>query len=141
MTEPTDSSAHRRQDKLDAIAAVFGPRVALQFGAPQRDTPSEVEAARVAWQKNRLIQHIRDRASAKPAADFPADQTPEKAANRVGVDLTLREHQTATVGEEHPAVLAHMLQDADQVTRVAVLRRLPGRVSRDVMRRLMDREG
>jgi hypothetical protein len=37
---------------------------------------------------------------------------------------------------EHPAILARLLSEADQPTRVTVLRHLPGWLARDVMQRL-----
>jgi flagellar motor switch protein FliG len=37
---------------------------------------------------------------------------------------------------EHPAVIAHLLRDAPQQMRVAILRALPGQLARAVMRRL-----
>ncbi|MCR9068158.1 MAG: hypothetical protein NXH79_04870 [Rhodobacteraceae bacterium] len=37
---------------------------------------------------------------------------------------------------EHPAILARLLSEADQPTRVTVLRHLPGSLARDVMQRL-----
>jgi hypothetical protein len=133
-----------REEKLQAIAAVFGDAVAARLASmpsaqnPRRhDTPA-ADADRVAWQTNRLIQHLRARVA--------PDRTPSKGPTVP--DLLRAPLQRRELGKipalvegedlaaEHPAVIAHILRDAPQDMRVAVLRALPGQVARAVMRRL-----
>jgi len=161
MTEVTQTSTSRttRAEKLRAIAAVFGEATAARLGAgsgPMQDeTPDD---DRLAWQKNRLIRHLRDRIDAGDPQDEPARQRrtdPEsvmtgaagKGQARTGMG---RPATTARVGlsrlpgliagedlaAEHPAVIARILADEPQQIRVSVLRALPGQVARAVMQRL-----
>lgn len=138
--------ASPREEKLKAIAAVFGEAVAHRLAtsapqtAPRRAGDAAIDADRVAWQTNRLIQHLRSRTtSASAKAHLPSPepaslqappqhrrQTPRLPPLSAGEDLA----------GEHPAVIAHMLRDAPQELRVAVLRALPGQIARAVMRRL-----
>jgi hypothetical protein len=146
MTEqPTlrRSNAAARQDKLAAIAALFGEAVATRLaaetgqGAAAAERPGAGQDDRLAWQTNRLIRHLRERvepaqggrdpdAGAAPAAP-PAPRGPGRIPVLAeGEDLAA----------EHPAVIAHMLRSESQEVRVAVLRALPGQVARAVMCRL-----
>jgi hypothetical protein len=130
-----------RAEKLQAIAAVFGEEVAARLGprpAPATD-PGADDADRLAWQTNRLIRHLRDSVDGPPAAPQPtsppAVATPAPAAfqrSRTMPSLAAGED----LAREHPAVIAHMLRPEGQDIRVAVLRALPGQLSREVMRRL-----
>jgi hypothetical protein len=142
---PIDSRlSSSRDDKLRAIAAVFGEEVAARLGplpAPRAgDGPAPDPAAeqdRLAWQTNRLIRHLRhkvDTAAPKPEAPggamTPTSSRPDRPRAlprfEAGEDLA----------HEHPAVIAHMLRHEGQAIRVSVLRALPGQLARDVMRRL-----
>jgi hypothetical protein len=141
------SPANPRDEKLRAIAAIFGDAVAARLATGQpgeasrrQDPACEADADRVAWQTNRLIQHLRQ---SVPGADGPPP--PPMQNNPVATKRVARAPERARLpalldGEdlavEHPAVIAHMLRDAPQQVRVAVLRALPGQVSRAVMRRL-----
>ena len=135
-----------RDAKLKAIAAVFGDAVAARLAhapAPpiprQKDGP-DTEADRIAWQTNRLIQHLRtqvgvgDPARPTHGATQSAPRPPMRgAAGPARIPLLVEGEDLAA---EHPAVIAHILKDAPQQMRVAVLRALPGQVARAVMRRL-----
>jgi hypothetical protein len=152
MTEHTLSpqpGATPREEKLQAIAAVFGDAVAARLGHAQardggqtRPLPGAPDPDRVAWQTNRLIQHLRHRSAAAQtdpqAALAPARHTappiapPRKPGPSTLPPLLAGEDLAA----EHPAVIAHMLRHAPQHVRVAVLRALPGQLARTVMRRL-----
>jgi hypothetical protein len=139
------SSANPRDEKLRAIAAIFGDAVAARLATGQpgeasrrHDPACDADADRVAWQTNRLIQHLR-RSVPGEAAPPPARHTAAatkhaaRAPERARLPTLLDGEDLAV---EHPAVIAHMLRDAPQQVRVAVLRALPGQVSRAVMRRL-----
>lgn len=138
-----------REEKLQAIAAVFGDAVAARLAKSPAPGPTQhgasptlhTDADRIAWQKNRLIQHLRTRVSGDIAPP-PAPAAPPASAPRAA---TMRSRPVyklpqLTAGEdlsaEHPAVIAHLLKDAPQQMRVLVLRALPGQVARAVMRRL-----
>jgi hypothetical protein len=147
-----------RDEKLHAIAAMFGPDVAAQVGpAPSRGaTDPAVDPDRVAWHQNRLIRHLRDHAP-KPGAvvrpkaaairpdhhDVAATQTrptPAVVPERAPALQTLA--HGAGAGElagEHPAIIAHILKSEPQSVRVSVLKQLPGQTARAVMQRLRAR--
>ena len=130
-----------RAEKLQAIAAVFGEEVAARLGQVPDPAarPGADDPDRLAWQTNRLIRHLRDRVAmpgaAPPATDPPPGDRPAPAPFRRS-----RAMPPLAAGEdlarEHPAVIALMLRPETQEIRVAVLRALPGHLSRDVMRRL-----
>lgn len=136
-----------REEKLQAIAAVFGDAVAARLGsshaseATHRNTTGTVDADRLAWQTNRLIQHLRQRtatpqsgtAHALPKPASPTTTPPTRKAGPKPLPPLMAGEDLAA---EHPAVIAHMLRDAPQTVRVAVLRALPGHLARMVMRRL-----
>ena len=132
-------SPSARADKLRAIAAVFGDEVAARLGplppprpgAGQAPDP-DAEHDRLAWQTNRLIRHLRQKVDTGPP-DGPARDAgarPGRARALPGLE------PGEDLAHEHPAVIAHMLRHEDQAIRVAVLRALPGQLSREVMRRL-----
>ncbi|PWK59817.1 hypothetical protein [Roseicyclus mahoneyensis] len=140
MTEAstTPDASATREDKLRAIAALFGEATAQRLGADRTlAAPGAPDADRLAWQTNRLIRHLRDRTG---IADTPRNPTqpqaratipPRPAGPRVPV-LAAGEDLAA----EHPAVIAHILRHETQAIRVSVLRALPGQVARAVMYRL-----
>ncbi len=145
-TTQTPQPADARDEKLRAIAEVFGEAVAARIGAGDfRGSAAPADPDRLAWQTNRLIRHLRDRGDrgdnilpdAKPAvqprpdAGAPSGGTAPKAQARVPV-LVAGEDLAA----EHPAVIAHVLKTESQQVRVSVLRALPGPVARAVMNRL-----
>ncbi|WP_439140587.1 hypothetical protein [Roseicyclus sp.] len=150
MTENPLSPNHvatPREEKLKAIAAIFGDAVAARLGSSHagdttpRNATGAVDADRVAWQTNRLIQHLRQRtATPSGAPSNAAPKRPSPASPPQSAKAGPRPLPPLMAGEdlaaEHPAVIAHMLRDAPQEMRVAVLRALPGHVARMVMRRL-----
>jgi hypothetical protein len=133
-----DPAATPRQEKLQAIAAVFGEAVAARLAGPRPDAPLAPQATdpdRLAWQTNRLIRHLRDRVelgSPAPEARSPGPKPP--ASRRPGQLPALVPGED--LAAEHPAVIAHILRTEPQQVRVAVLRALPGTVARAVMQRL-----
>lgn len=142
-----------RHEKLKTIAAVFGSDIAARLDASQGDASGDVPAMddldpeRLAWQQNRLIQHVRKQGqtSASTAATSTAkrptahpdpirvDAAPKGAA--ILTRLQSAAHDNDLSGE-HPAVITHLLRAEPQTVRVAVLRRLPGQTARAVMQRL-----
>jgi hypothetical protein len=149
----TPPSTTTRDEKLNAIAAVFGEAMAARIGTGAPPTGAKpADADRLAWQTNRLIQHLRDRVetgdpspkpqeaqkpalhdSGRPAARDTAERArgPNSPAGRLPVLV-----QGEDLAAEHPAVIAHVLKSEPQKVRVSVLRALPGHVSRAVIRRL-----
>lgn len=146
-----------RDEKLRVIAHVFGDAVAARLrSATPAAVPASKDASQLAWQTNRLIRHLRDRASppgAKSKTSLPegAVKTAAQAHAPHSSQSNAREEAVApgrrpvhipalAIGEdlagEHPAVIAHVLRSEPQHVRVSVLRALPGNVSRAVMRRL-----
>ena len=142
---PPRASTNPRDEKLLAIASVFGDAVAARLAKappaqPQRrpDGPATT-ADRVAWQTNRLIAHLRarvgpDEGRTPPTRSAPAMPRPPIQPRKAAQIPVLVEGED--LAAEHPAVIAHMLREAPQHMRVAVLRALPGQVARAVMRRL-----
>lgn len=143
MTELSDPSHPEpsRDDKLRAIAAVFGEAMAARIGASV--TPGAVDAAdadRLAWQTNRLIRHLRDRVDG-PADSAARTRPTPTAARSSGTRISgTRGLPALAAGEdlaaEHPAVIAHILRGEAQHVRVSVLRALPGHVARAVIQRM-----
>jgi len=140
-------AATSREEKLQAIAAVFGDAVAARLAMPRAAEPLRrpetppADADRVAWQTNRLIQHLRARVTGDEAPPpvppaRPASATPGTAPRRREITKLPTLMEGEDLAAEHPAVIAHMLRDAPQQMRVAVLRALPGQVARAVMRRM-----
>lgn len=149
----TPPSTASRAEKLSAIAAVFGEATAARIGAgalPNGANPADAD--RLAWQTNRLIQHLRDRVEtggspsqpkdklkdAMPGGDRPAlqgatERAPTPQGRKAALPVLVAGEDLAA---EHPAVIARILQSEPQTVRVSVLRALPGHVSRAVMRRL-----
>lgn len=132
-----DASA-TREDKLRAIAAVFGEATAQRLGADRSlAAPGTPDADRLAWQTNRLIRHLRDRTGGEAPRQTQSQPQarvttrPSPAGPRIPV-LVAGEDLAA----EHPAVIAHILRNEAQDIRVSVLRALPGQVARAVMYRL-----
>lgn len=143
-----------KSEKLRAIAAVFGEAVAARLGhAGEAPAPARpVAEDRLAWQTNRLIRHLRTRVRDAPslagAATGPAQGAaadPQAAAPHPTATAPARTDRSRRIpalaaGEdlsrEHPAVIAHMLRAETKPVQVAVLRALPGQLSREVMRRL-----
>jgi hypothetical protein len=141
--DPFRDPTGARNEKLRAIAAVFGEAMAARLGAgapgPGQDAP---DPARLAWQTNRLIRHLRDRVEDpgpavedRPAAPPPraAREVPAARPGRRAIPLLVAGED---LGAEHPAVIAHILRGESQALRVSVLRALPGPVARAVIRRL-----
>jgi hypothetical protein len=139
LPELADRSA-ARAEKLRAIAAVFGDAMAARIGAGAAPGPAEAaDPARLAWQTNRLIQHLRDRVDgAAPDGAAPAQAAPpERTAAGPRLPVLAAGEDLAA---EHPAVIAHILRGESQEIRVSVLRALPGHVSRAVIQRLRPAE-
>lgn len=135
---PQDNRA--RDEKLHAIAAVFGPEVAARFRSPNMEAKQEVDPKRLAWQRSRLIRHLREK-SAVGRKRGPSEGQPDRPDDTPPRPLPALERLRAAarldrLGGEHPAVIAHILKAEPQKTRVAVLRDLPGGLARHVMRRL-----
>lgn len=141
------TNANPREEKLQAIAAVFGEAVAARLAMPRaaealrRPVSPPADADRVAWQTNRLIQHLRarvvtDEAPQPPAPARPTATLPGPVHRRREITKLPPLMEGEDLAAEHPAVIAHMLRNAPQHMRVAVLRALPGQVARAVMRRL-----
>lgn len=141
------TGATPREEKLQAIAAIFGEAVAARLGhAPEpitngRKPAAHIAADRIAWQTNRLIQLLRERSTGPQGVTPPGRAKPPMTASpqeqrkpgpRALPPLVAGEDLAA----EHPAVIAHMLRDAPQDVRVAVLRALPGQLARMVMGRM-----
>jgi hypothetical protein len=150
----TPPSSPSRAEKLSAIAAVFGEATAARIGAGALpDGAKAADADRLAWQTNRLIQHLRDRVDTGGSSPQPQDALKRTmhSGGRPVAHRTATEHTPTpqerkaalpvlVAGEdlaaEHPAVIARILKSEPQTVRVSVLRALPGHVSRAVMRRL-----
>lgn len=148
---PPRTTVSARDEKLQAIAAVFGDALAARLAnapqlSPTRRTDSPAaDADRVAWQTNRLIQHLRaqvgptkrplpDGAAHGPQPHPHSQQRPRATAQKAPPIPALVAGED--LAAEHPAVIAHILRDAPQQIRVAVLRALPGQIARAVIRRL-----
>jgi len=139
-------SVSARDEKLRAIATVFGEAVANRISpAAAAHTPGP-DADRLAWQTNRLIRHLRDRTELDPTGRGalstethstvprpPPQPAPPRPQQRAPMPMLVAGEDLAA---EHPAVIAHLLKGETQQVRVSVLRALPGQVARAVMRRL-----
>lgn len=157
QTPPKRPSANpdATAEKLHAITALFGQRIAARVdpaaGAAADDPTPQTETDRTRWQKNRLIEHLRRQGAMPPAGGVAGDAAGDVAGDEADArsdpaisqplqpvlppvhpgSMTARD-----LANEHPAILAKLLSESDQPTRVMVLRRLPGWLARDVMRRL-----
>lgn len=152
LPDPLPTAATTRAEKLRAIAAVFGESMAARLDPGRVPPPAgPPDPARLAWQTNRLIRHLRDRVDpgqVRPGAGTSTDATagaqarpPDPAPPMGHGAATLpRPLPFLVAGEdlaaEHPAVIARILRTEPQDIRVSVLRALPGPVARAVIRRL-----
>lgn len=149
MTDPLPSpiEARTRDDKLRAIAHVFGDAVANRIGpTAARPSAEPPDRDRLAWQTNRLIAHLRDKVDADAKAartdvGIPTGEATHTGAKPAPKDLARgRRLPLLIAGDdlaaEHPSVIAHLLKHESQDVRVSVLRALPGQVARAVMQRL-----
>src|SRR6056297_958382 len=140
------SYATRRAEKLSALSALLGPEAMERLrrrdeGFREPEPEPEPESAssatseeRVAWQRNRLIERLR--------GQWPKNGRPGKTRNDAATieraDVEGRDIQVtvdtriaaavdlATLADEHPAVIVHVLEKMDRDERIAVLRGLPG---------------
>jgi hypothetical protein len=176
MNSPATDTVGRdpaRREKLAAIRSVFGDETVQRLahgrpGSSDGDGDGDghtTDPQRLAWQRNRLIQHLRQRSQAAqtapraadlptPASAVPASK-PEPQTPRVEFDpvpvrpqsvssllLAHTDHgSVAGLEGEHPAVIAQILKTQPQERRVAILRALPGRTARAVMSRLRTAAG
>lgn len=143
-----------RDEKLQAIAAMFGPDVAARLGlaAPRAAQEPTADPDRVAWHQNRLIRHLRDHApkpgtaaaseAVSPIGDTASPPAPvaPRAVPQSRAATTLPGLGPATdvadLAGEHPAIIAHILRAEPQSVWVSALKRLPGHTARAVMHRL-----
>ncbi|MEM7722766.1 MAG: hypothetical protein AAF376_10355 [Pseudomonadota bacterium] len=148
QTKRPDTTHATRQEKLQTIAALFGSSVADQLsGGPGPDGPQgpvEVDPDRLAWQRNRLIQHVRRQGSAaarpKPVettAPLPELQPARQPAAPSALACMRTAAAQSDLSGEHPTVIAHLIRAEPQHIRVAILRQLPGHTARTVMSRLL----
>jgi hypothetical protein len=160
----TRQAVSARAEKLSALSAMLGPGVLDRLMAretgfagagPEDGTP---DPDRVSWQRNRLIRRLRARwaeeemltqpavehgaAMTDPLADpHPAQARPERARAPAAATMRMDARIVAAMtperlADEHPAVVAHVLQRLERHERIAVLRRLPGKTARAAVRRL-----
>ncbi|MBF9050968.1 hypothetical protein GTA62_09955 [Roseobacter sp. HKCCD9010] len=132
------------------------------FGAPEMEA-DDVKSAEapddtLAWQRNRLIQRLRERGllGGEPSLAEPLSTTATKidplatletknitkAVNEIrspmgAESLVARlaaNLNRSTIASEHPAVIAHLLKSQNTALRAQILRDLPGPHARAVMR-------
>ncbi|MBO6603355.1 hypothetical protein [Rhodophyticola porphyridii] len=136
-----------KADKARVLLGLLGPErfEAFRKGSPDAaslniDTSSPTDSDVTEWQRNRLIQRFRDRGllagedadDAPVRARAPALDPPSGApalVARLADNL-----DDATLMNEHPAVIAHLLKPQSTALRARVLRQLPGAQARAVMR-------
>ncbi|RMA43514.1 hypothetical protein [Rhodophyticola porphyridii] len=135
-----------KADKARVLLGLLGPErfEAFRKGSPDGaglniDTSVPTDSDVTAWQRNRLIQRFRDRgllagedADAPVRAHAPRIDPPSGApalVARLADNL-----DDATLMNEHPAVIAHLLKPQSTALRARVLRQLPGAQARAVMR-------
>ncbi len=142
-----------KAEKMSVLSSLLGPEGMKKLRADNPDLTTaglEVDASRVAWHRNRLLERLRSNAepgrSAKKAAPPEPENTVNDAAaphrdrqqdDRPGVEARLASNlDRATLGSEHPAVIAKLLSKLDRGARIETLKSLPGPVARTVVRRL-----
>ncbi|GAB5448916.1 hypothetical protein [Gymnodinialimonas sp.] len=159
MTNPSDTAAQgpmSRAEKLSLLSTMLGPdaMARLRDGQPDAPTeagksPSPVDAERAAWQRNRLLERLRHQGGGKvpdvaqtregrstPPLEKPVDQRALAAENK-HLDARLAKiSDIATLGHEHPAIIARLVKGLPRDERVEALKALPGPVARSIVRRL-----
>jgi hypothetical protein len=147
------AQATLKSEKTSAILALFGPEFVERLQQRHPEFISRVEddgtasLARVAWQKNRLLEKLRlDRERSQPIRRFQQkdsqvrenngssrkrSEEPSKIDTFIASGLNLSD-----LRHEHPAVIARVLRGLDRQTRVTILQQLPGKTARAALRRL-----
>lgn len=162
--EPTSNTTASRAEKLSLLSSMLGPdameRVRKASASPTADAhtdPVEMDADRAAWHRNRLLQRLRQQGRVKGngEAEGPAPTlTPAKKADadpqvqtapprqapivaKAGLDARLSKiSDPATLGQEHPAIIARLIKGLSRDARVEALKSLPGPIARSIVRRL-----
>jgi hypothetical protein len=147
---PRPGATARRAEKLSALSNLLGPEIMERLR--QRDkgfettgtTEQEASTDRVAWQRSRLLERIRTGLAddAGPGEAAVATDAPSLAARHLNASVDTRiaaAMELATLADEHPAVIARVLDGMDRDARVAVLRTLPGPTARAAIHRLRAR--
>ena len=132
------------------------------LGAPEMEADgiksAETADDTLAWQRNRLIQRLRERGllACEPSPTEPLSTTVAKndpCATPEGLNITKEVDvirspagteslvarlaanlDRSTLANEHPAIIAHLLKSQNTALRAQVLRDLPGPRARAVMR-------
>ena len=139
--------ARRRAEKLSALAALLGDEAMERlrkrdagFAVPDA-APSPDDSERIAWQRSRLLERLRSRWAdgSEASSAYPTEtKSPGEVAAKASPGIETRiaaAVDLSTLADEHPAVIAHVLQGLDRERRVAVLRALPGPTARVAIRR------
>jgi hypothetical protein len=140
----------RRAEKLSALATLLGPdamerlRRADDGFDPADAEHSPADAGRVAWQRSRLLERLRERWTDEHGAPEPgtaprtssagpasAPEIAESVGSRIASSVDL-----PSLADEHPAVIVHVLRQMGRRDRVAALRALPGPIARAAIHRL-----
>lgn len=163
MQTPPKSAAEgpmSRAEKLSILSAMLGPEAVARLRDAQTEgpaelgnTPVEVDAERAAWQRNKLLERLRHQgrgtqpaASARGAAPNgntdPAprgEAEPHRQPGQASAHLDARLAKIsdlASLGQEHPAIIARLVKVLPRDDRVEALKSLPGPIARSIVRRL-----
>lgn len=156
--------ATTRAEKLSILSAMLGPDALARVREGQPDlapqTPQggvEIDADRAEWHRNRLLERLRKQSNSK-LGQTDRERTPSDAFNHAGLAPKARPSidsqrvfgagnasldarlamisDAATLGQEHPAIIARLVKTLSRDERVEALKSLPGPVARSIVRRL-----
>ncbi|MBY4894049.1 hypothetical protein KUL25_14920 [Rhodobacteraceae bacterium N5(2021)] len=148
-----------RAEKLSILSAMLGPDAIARLRDGQNEAPAEfsnapveVDAERAAWQRNRLLERLRQQGRATPPKPAQAASAPEKEGvppregargqrqwgpENAHLDARLASiSDFSTLGQEHPAIIARLVKALPREERVEALKSLPGPMARSIVRRL-----
>lgn len=150
---PVSGGPTSRAEKLSVLSALLGPdamariRDAQPPGASEpKVDPVTVDADRVAWHRNRLLERLRQQGAGEgpaphsaPAAtrsEIPGSQQAFAQPSQSLDARLVKFSDAATLGQEHPAIIARLIKTLPRDERVEALKSLPGPMARLILRRL-----
>lgn len=160
MTRPAKPVSHgpmSRAEKMSILSSLLGPDALarLHEGQEENRTVSlPVDAERAAWQRNKLLERLRQQDGENTVSPEAALGQPLKAKHpangdahagaqrRLGgatphLDAQLAKlFDPAKLAQEHPAIIARLVQSLSRDKRVDVLKSLPGPIARSIVQRL-----
>lgn len=146
-----------RDEKLSLLSSILGPdamerlRESTGSDTEPKNEKVAIEPDREAWHHNRLLERLRQQGSktstspkkapdpkiSRPSAASSEDAVRAQEVRNMHLDARLAKiSNVATLGQEHPAIIARLIKALARDERVEALKSLSGPMARSIVRRL-----